>query len=405
MPGFLQRARRWLLVGLVVVVAAGGFVLWRFLSPRESTDDAQVSGHVSPVAARVGGAVKSVHVSDNQAVRAGDVLVEIDPHDYQIALQRAEADLAAAEASARAARTGVPITTTTTASERTAARATVGSAESAQQATDREVDAAQAKLAAARARVAQTTANATRATGDLERLEPLAAKDEIPRQQLDAAVTAELAARAETDSARASMKEAEANVAVAESRRAQAASAVAQAQAHARTADTAPQQVAMTEARAQGADAQVMQAKAALEQAKLNLDRTNVRAPVDGVVSRKSVEVGQMVQPGQPLLALTSLDEVWVIANFKETQLRQVQPGQRAAVSVDAYGGREYGGRVESVAAATGATFSLLPPDNASGNFVKVVQRIPVKIVLDGGQVHGSPLRPGMSAEVTVYLK
>jgi membrane fusion protein (multidrug efflux system) len=405
MPGFLQRARRWLLVGLVVVVAAGGFVLWRFLSPRESTDDAQVSGHVSPVAARVGGAVKSVHVRDNQAVRAGDVLVEIDPHDYQIALQRAEADLAAAEALARAARTGVPITTTTTASERTAARATVGSAESAQQATDREVDAAQAKLAAARARVAQTTANATRATGDLERLEPLAAKDEIPRQQLDAAVTAELAARAETDSARASMKEAEANVAVAESRRAQAASAVAQAQAHARTADTAPQQVAMTEARAQGADAQVMQAKAALEQAKLNLDRTNVRAPVDGVVSRKSVEVGQMVQPGQPLLALTSLDEVWVIANFKETQLRQVQPGQRAAVSVDAYGGREYEGRVESVAAATGATFSLLPPDNASGNFVKVVQRIPVKIVLDGGQVHGSPLRPGMSAEVTVYLK
>jgi membrane fusion protein (multidrug efflux system) len=405
MPGFLRRARRWLLIGLVVVVAAGGFVLWRHLSPRESTDDAQVSGHVSPVAARVGGSVKSVHVRDNQAVRAGDVLVEIDPHDYQIAVQRAEADLAAAEASARAARNGVPITTTTTASERTVARATVGSAESAQQATDREIDAAQAKLAAARARVAQTTANATRATGDLERLKPLAAKDEIPRQQLDAAVTAEQAARAETDSARASMKEAEANVAVAESRRAQAASALAQAQAHAKTADTAPQQVAMTEARAQGADAQVMQAKAALEQARLNLDRTNVRAPAAGVVSRKSVEVGQMVQPGQPLLALTSLDEVWVIANFKETQLRQMQPGQRAAVSVDAYGGRGYEGRVESVAAATGATFSLLPPDNASGNFVKVVQRIPVKIVLDGGQVHGSPLRPGMSAEVTVYLK
>jgi len=405
MTGFLQRARRWWLAGLAVIVAAGAFMLWRYLSPRESTDDAQVSGHVSPVAARVGGAIKAVHVTDNQAVKAGDLLVEIDARDYQIALQRAEADLASAEASARAARTGVPITTTTTASERTVAKATVGSAESAQQAAEREVDAAQAKLAAARARVAQASANATRATSDLERLKPLAGKDEIPKQQLDAAVTAEQAARAETDSARASMKEAEANVAVAESRRAQAASALAQAQAQARTAETAPQQVAMTEARAQGADAQVLQAKAALEQAKLNLDRTNVRASVNGVVSRKSVEVGQMVQPGQPLLALTSLDEVWVIANFKETQLRRMHPGQQAAVSVDAYGGREFEGRVESLAAATGATFSLLPPDNASGNFVKVVQRIPVKIVLNGGQVPASPLRPGMSAEVTVYLK
>jgi membrane fusion protein (multidrug efflux system) len=405
MTPLVQGARRWVLIGLGAAVLVGGFLLWRYLSPRESTDDAQVSGHVSPVSARVGGPVKTVHVRDNQAVRAGDVLVEIDPHDYQIALQRAEADLAVAEAAARAARAGVPITSTTSANELSAARATVGSAQAAEQASEREVEAAQAKVSAARARVAQAAANLTKATRDVERLDPLVAKDEVPKQAYDAALTTRQAAQAEAESAQAAMKEAEANVAVAESRRTQAASAHVQAQAQAKAADTAPQQVEMIQARAQSADAGVLQAKSALEQAKTNLERTTILAPVSGIVSRKSVEVGQVIQPGQPLLALTSLDDVWVVANFKETQLRQMVPGQPAAVSVDAYGSREFNGHVESVAAATGATFSLLPPDNASGNFVKVVQRIPVKIVLDPNQSGGTPLRPGMSAEVTVYLK
>jgi membrane fusion protein (multidrug efflux system) len=392
------------LLGVAGVVAAGGFMLWRYLSPRESTDDAQVSGHVSPVAARVGGTVKSVHVSDNQAVQAGDVLVEIDPHDYEIALQRAEADLAAAEASARAAHTGVPITSTTTASELNVARATTNSAQAAQHGAEREVDASQAKLSAARARLNEATANATRASRDLERIEPLMAKDEISRQQYDAAVSAQQAAQAAADSARASVKEAEANIAVAEARQAQAGSTLVQAQAQARAAGTAPQQVALTEARAQGADAQVLQARATVDQARLNLERASIRAPVKGIISRKTVEVGQVIQPGQPLLALTSLDDVWVTANFKETQLRGMQPGQRTEISVDTYAGH-YAGHVDSIAAATGATFSLLPPDNASGNFVKVVQRVPVKVVLDGGQNSAAPLRPGMSANVTVYLR
>jgi membrane fusion protein (multidrug efflux system) len=198
--------------------------------------------------------------------------------------------------------------------------------------------------------------------------------------------------------------EAEANLAVAEAKRIQADGMRSQAQAQARSASTAPQQIALTEAQASGAEARVMQARAALEQAQTNLARTKIVAPADGVVSRRAVETGQVIQPGQPLMAITSLGEVWVTANFKETQLESMKPGQRASVSVDAYG-RTFDGRVESIAAATGATFSLLPPDNASGNYVKVVQRIPVKIVLDAGSDAASTLRPGMSVTATVFVR
>jgi membrane fusion protein (multidrug efflux system) len=201
------------------------------------------------------------------------------------------------------------------------------------------------------------------------------------------------------------VREAEANLAVSEARRDQATGAVTQAHAQAKAASTAPQQVALSEARASGAEAQVLLARAALEQARLNLERTIVRAPSDGQVSRKSVEPGQVIQAGQPLMALASLGEVWVTANFKETQLRSMVPGQRAEVSVDAFGGHRYAGHVDSIAAATGATFSLLPPDNSSGNFVKVVQRVPVKIVLDANRDAANVLRPGMSVNATVYLR
>ena len=188
-------------------------------------------------------------------------------------------------------------------------------------------------------------------------------------------------------------------------RSAQAAGGVTQARSQAQAAATAPQQVALIKARASGADAEVLQARAALEQAKLNLERTTVRAPADGVVSRRSVELGQVVQPGQPLMSVTSLHDVWITANFKETQLESMTAGQRAEIEVDAYGGRRYAGTVQSIAAATGATFSLLPPDNSSGNFVKVVQRVPVKIVLDESQDASTVLRPGMSVNATVFLR
>jgi membrane fusion protein (multidrug efflux system) len=388
--------------GLFVLVAA--YLVWQHLSPAESTDDAQVSGHVSPVAARIGGPVKAIHVADNQVVQAGTVLVEIDPRDYELALQRAEADLAAARASSRAARTGVPITNATSRSQLNAAHAGASNAEAATVAAGREADAAKAKLQSAQARLAETTALATRASQDLERLRPLMAKDEISKQQFDAAQAAADAARATAQSAAAGVSEAEANLAVAEAHRQQATGAVAQAQAQESAAATAPQQVALTEARAAGAEADVLRMESAVEQAKLNLERTVIRAATGGVVSRRAVEVGQVVQPGQPLMAITSLDDVWVTANFKETQLRRMKPGLSADVDVDAYG-RTLHGHVDSIAAATGATFSLLPPDNASGNFVKVVQRVPVKIVLDKSGGGASPLRPGMSVSATVYLK
>jgi membrane fusion protein (multidrug efflux system) len=395
---------RWIVGGVAVVLVVAGIAAWKHFSNRESTDDAQLSGHVSPVAARVAGTVTAIHVADNQAVKAGDLLIEIDPKDYELAVARAEADLAVAEAASRAATAGVPVTSMAARSGQNSADAGVSNADAAVQAATREIDASRAKLKVAEARRAEATANATRARLDLERLAPLAAKDEISRQQLDAAKAVMQATQAAADSAAASVTEAEANLAVAEAKRIQADGMRSQAQAQARSASTAPQQIALTEAQASGAEARVMQARAALEQAQTNLARTKIVAPADGVVSRRAVETGQVIQPGQPLMAITSLGEVWVTANFKETQLESMKPGQRASVSVDAYG-RTFDGRVESIAAATGATFSLLPPDNASGNYVKVVQRIPVKIVLDAGSDAASTLRPGMSVTATVFVR
>jgi len=396
--------RLWIIAATVIVIAGGGFWLWRTLSPRESTDDAQMTGHVSPVAARVSGTVKAIRVSDNQVVKAGDVLAEIDRRDYEIAVARAEADLAAAEAHSRAARAGVPVTSATARSEEHSANAGTANAEAALRAAEREVDASRAKLNAARARQVEASATATRASQDLERMKPLAAKDEISKQQFDAAASTAQATQAAVESAIASVHEAEANLDVSEARRVQASGALTQARAQAQAAATAPQQIALTQAQAAGADAQVLQARAALDQARVNLDRTTITAPTAGVVSRKSIEVGQVIQPGQQLMAITSLTDVWVTANFKETQLASMRVGLKASIDVDAYG-HSVEGHVDSIAAATGATFSLLPPDNATGNFVKVVQRIPVKILLDAPASQATPLRPGMSVNATVYLK
>jgi len=399
------RQRAFIAAGVLLVVIIGAFFGWRMLSPREDTDDAQVSGHVSPVATRVGGTVQAIKVQDNQAVKAGTVLVELDPRDYQLAVAKAEADLAAAEAAFRAASSDVPVTSSSARSGEQVARVATGNADAGLIAASREVEASRAKIASAEARLQETKARAVRAAQDLARLTPLAAKDEIPRQQLDAATADKNAADAAVASAEAAVREATANLQVAESRRLQAEGGVAQSRAQERAAATAPQQIAMIEARASGANAQVLQARAVLNQARLNLERTVVRAPADGVVSRRTVELGQVVQPGQAMMSITSLHDVWVTANFKETQLGEMSPGQRAEVEVDAFGGRRYTGHIESIAGATGATFSLLPADNASGNFVKVVQRVPVKIVLDRAADASAVLRPGMSVTATVYLR
>ena len=297
----------------------------------------------------------------------------------------------------------MPITSTTSASNVTTARGSVEQARGGIDEAEKGVDAARARMGTAQARQREAEANATKAARDVERLRGLLAKDEVAQQQFDAAVATADAQRAAADSATSQAAEAEAGIRVAESRLAQARAGEQQARAGLASAQTAPEQVAGMRARAQSAEAHAQQAKAALEQAELNLQYTVLTAPLRGIVSRKSAEPGQVIQPGQPLMAIIPLDTVWVTANFKETQLRDMRPGQRATIKVDAYGGRELKGKVDSIAAATGARFSLLPPENATGNYVKVVQRVPVKIVLEGGQDPERLLRPGMSVVPTVY--
>lgn len=384
-PSRRQRARsyfqqhpaaRWLLLLLVMGVIVCLVRVWRYYSVRESTDDAQIDGYIYPVSARVSGTAIKVNFDDNTYVEKGTVLAELDPTDYQVALQRAQADLADAEATAAAARTNVPITHTGTSSQLSMAQAAVATA--------------QKEELAARARVADVEAKYKKAASDLRRMQQLIGKDEISQQQYDAAVAAEQAAKATVDAERA-------NVAAAQSR-------VVQAEASARSAQTGPQQVAVMRSRAGAAEAAVQHAQAAVAQAQLNLQYTTIRAPVSGIVSQRNAEVGQTVQAGQPLFGIVDLENLWVTADFKETQLKNMRPGQPARVQVDAYG-RTYSGHVDSLGGATGARFSLLPPENATGNYVKVVQRIPVKIVFDKGQDPQHQLRPGMSVVPTVLTK
>lgn len=394
-----------LAAGIAFLVVVGAAIWYWVAAGRESTDDAQVDAHVTQIAARVGGTVLRVPVADNQQASAGDVLVEIDPRDYQLALDKAHAELADAEATALAAQSNVPITSTATSSNVATARGSVEQAQGGVSGTERELDAARARLTTARARVREAEANAGKTARDVERLRGLLAKDEISQQQFDNAVAAAEAQKAATDSARSQIAEAEAGIRVAESRLVQARAGERQAHAELQTAQTGPQQVTAMKARAAAAEAHAQQARAALAQAELNLQYATVKAPIKGIVSRKSVEIGEIVQPGQPLMAIIPLDTVWVTANFKETQLTNLRPGQKAVVTVDAYGGRTFAGHVESIAAATGARFSLLPPENATGNYVKVVQRVPVKIALDDGQDAEYLLRPGMSVVPTVYTR
>ena len=398
-----KRVRILIAVVVVLVLAVAGW-LWTTRG-RESTDDAQVDAHVTPIAARVGGTVRVVPVVNNQAVDAGTVLVQIDTRDYELALARAQAELANAQAEAQAAQANVPITSTTATSNVANARGSLAGAEAGIAEAQQGLEGAKAGLVAAQARVREQDANATKAARDVERLRPLLDKQEIPQQQFDAAVADADAKKAAADSARGQVAAAEAAIRQADTRLTQAQANREQASAGLRSAQTAPEQMTAIRARAASAAARVQQADAAVKQAQLNLEYATVKAPVKGIVSKSTVEPGQVIQPGQPLMVIVPLENVWITANFKETQLEDMRVGQRVKVDVDAYGSHDFNGKVESIAAATGARFSLLPPDNATGNFVKVVQRVPVKIVLDSGQDPDHLLRPGMSVTPTVYTK
>ncbi len=388
-------------VGVLILVIAIG--AWLYFRNRVSTDDAEVEGHIEQISPRVSGTVAEVDVLDNQMVHAGQVLFKLDASDYQIALQRAQAELAQAKAIAEAARTNVPVTRTTSGSGLSSAQASLQEARAGEQYSTHQIDVAQAHLAAAEANLAEARANAQRAVSDAHRYAQLVARDEVSRQEYDRIATVAKAAQAQVAAAQAQVVAARQEVNATTANLNVARSKVAQAIAGVNNAATAPQQIAISRAKADDAEAQVALAEAHVAQAELNLSYAVVRAPTDGQVGNKHVEVGQTFSAGQPALAIVPVNNVYVFANYKETQLHHMHPGQRAEIDVDAFG-VTLKGHVDSIGAGTGARFSLLPPENATGNYVKVVQRVPVKIVFAPGQ-DLSRLRPGMSVETTVFVK
>ena len=387
-----QSRRRGIVIVVLVVLAVAAGALWWHSTFSEDTDDAQINGHLIQVSSRIAGQVAKVYVDENQVVKAGDTIAELDPRDYQVAVENAEAAVASAQANAAAANVAVPLLTVNTGSNLRSAVADVsGSAASVEQ--------AQQQLDAAHQRVKQAQANQIKTQADLERYKPLVEKDVISKQQFDAAVAAADAAKADLEGAKATEKAASDGVRVAREHE-------SQAQAMQKYAETGPQQVQAQSARAKQALAQVQQAQAQLDQAKLNLSYTKIVAPTAGIITRKSVEINQNVATGQNLLTLVSLEGLWVTANFKETQLKHMSNGQTAEIEVDSTG-KTYHGKVTQIGGATGSVLSLFPPENATGNYVKVVQRIPVRIDFDNlaSEDPNHALRPGLSVEPKVLVK
>ena len=395
--------RALVIVGGVLVAVFVGLLV--YFHNRESTDDAQVDGHITPIASKVYGRVAEVLVDDNQAVKAGQVLVKVDPADYQAAVDQAKAALALAEGEARSAGVDVPRTSETVNSGTSSAQAQLlgAQADLARAAATYE-QAQTADLAVAEANVEKSRANSELARADLERYKPLMEKGEISKQQYDAAKANADATASALVADEQRLAQAGRNVDISRAQLEAAKARVAQASAGVDSAEADKKRVAMRSADAEAKAAAVARARAQLDAAQLNLSYTNIVAPVDGVATHKSVEPGQIVQSGQGLLVVVPLNNVWVTANFKETQLRNMKPGQKAYVKVDTYG-KTFPGHLDSIAGATGAVLSLLPPENATGNYVKVVQRIPVKIVLEAIPPDVAILRPGMNVEATVVTK
>jgi membrane fusion protein (multidrug efflux system) len=430
----LYRRPAFLIAAVIVLLIAAivGIRYWLYARSHESTDDAFIDAHITPVSPKVSGYIAKIHVASNQQVKKGDLLLEIDPRDYEAKLDQAKAALAAGEARLKEAQTGVELTRANTQANVQQASGTVQQARAgveasrAQAAAERTrvtqagaaINSAQANLQQAQAQVDAAQAELVRARADVERYQELYSKDEVSRQRLDQAIATARTAEAQTEAAR--QRAAAAASQVSESQSAQRTAAetarraevqISSAQAQVReaqgklaAANTAPQQVAASQAQAQTASASLEQLRAAVAQAELELSYTKLYAPDDGRVTNKSVEEGALVQSGQPLMAIVPGD-VWVTANFKENQIGNMQPGQSAEITVDAYPDKVFKGHVDSIQAGTGARFSLLPPENATGNYVKVVQRVPVKIVFDEPPDPAHMLAPGMSVVPEVKVR
>jgi membrane fusion protein, multidrug efflux system len=389
-----KSGRKFIIIAVIILLVIGaGIFYWRSTFS-EDTDDAQVDGDLYQVSSRVTGQVVKVYVEDNQQVKVGDPIAEIDPRDYQVALEQAEADLASKQAAAIQANVNIPITSVNV-------NTTVSTTGSDVQGTVATVEQARKQEQAAEARVAQAKANAVKSRLDVERYTPLVEKDVISKQQFDAAVAADAGNQA-------AVLEAEANVIAQQAAVTQALQKLAQSRFQsAQSIKTGPDQVRVQQARANAALADVKQAQAKVDQARLNLSYTHVTAPTTGIVNKKNVQVGANLSIGQDVLTIIPLTNLWVTANFKETQLSKMKPGQQVTLKVDALGGRKFHGKVTQIGGATGSKLSLFPPENATGNYVKVVQRIPVRIEFTNLQQENGDyaLRPGMSVTPDVEVK
>jgi membrane fusion protein, multidrug efflux system len=403
-PLLSPKVRRGLILGAIVLLAVA-MGLYLYFHNRESTDDAQVDGHITPVASKIYGRIGKVLVTDNEAVKAGQLLAQIEPGDYQAAVDQAKAALVLAESDARSAGVDVPRTSENVASGNSTAQAQLAVARADLARAQATYEQAQtADLSVAEANVARSKANAELAKADLQRYTPLMQKGEISKQQYDAAKANADASGSTLVADEQRLAQAKRNIDISRAQLEAAKAHVDEADAGVANARSDQKRVIMRADDAQGKIAKVEQARAALEAAQLNLSYCNIVAPVDGVATHKSVEPGQIVQPGQGLLVVVPLNDIWVTANFKETQLKNMRSGQQAYVKVDTYG-QTFSGHVDSISGATGAVLSLLPPENATGNYVKVVQRIPVKIVLEKIPTRVAILRPGMNVDATVITK
>ena len=401
-----KRTIRFIALAVVVVAIIVAIPIYFYYSVRESTDDAQIDGHVIPISPRISGYVQEVFINDNEQVKAGESLVKLDPADYQVALQQAQAQLAGSLASASESKVNVPLTNINTRSSVNVSTSQERQAQAAVKVSAQGVNAARASLSSSKAALTQAQANFIKSQKDLDRLRSLVEKDEISKQEYDGAVAAADANAAQVESAKAGVLQAQhmldQSIAQVEQSKASLATAVVQRR---QNEEVKPRQIELIESRYKQAQSAADQQKAAVDQAKLNLAYTLIKAPISGTVSRKSAEPGMQVAAGQQLMALIPLENIWVTANFKETQLKNMHPRQEVEIEVDTYGGsRNYKGHIDSIAAASGAVFSLLPPQNATGNYVKVVQRVPVKIVFEPGQNRDHRLVPGMSVVPTVLL-
>ena len=389
-----KSGRKFIVIAVVILLVIGAAIFYWRSTYTENTDDAQVDGDLYQVSSRVTGQVVKVYIDDNQQVQAGQAIAEIDPKDYQVALEQAQANLASAQASAIQANVNVPITSVST-------RTSVSTTSSDVQSALAGVDQARKQAQAAEARVDQAKANAIKSHLDVERYTPLVQKDVISKQQFDGAVAADAGNTA-------SVLEAEATVIAQQAAVNQALQKLSQARfTAAQSVKTAPDQVRAQQAKANSAMADIKQAQARVDQAMLNLSYTHITAPVAGIVNKKNVQVGANLGIGQDLLTIIPLTNLWVTANFKETQLAKMQPGQSVTLKVDALGGRKFHGKVTQIGGATGSKLSLFPPENATGNYVKVVQRIPVRVDFTNLQQENGDyaLRPGMSVTPDVQVK